>query len=162
MPRRRSVTTAALLAAATVLAGCSPTSEEAIEASALTAETASDPVEPIGPGSQLVVETFEWGFEVVEGVAVDGAIEVVLDNIGEATHNIRFDAAAGDVNLVQAGAGEQESGTILLFGSPGGATYEFYCDIAGHRANGMEGELIVYSDPAEAETSPVTPEDMAG
>jgi hypothetical protein len=162
MPRRRHATLALLSVSALLLAGCSPSSDEAIEASALTADTAGDPVEPIGPGSQITFSTFEWGFEVLDGMAVDGALEITLDNIGEAAHNIRFDAAAGEVNEVVAGVGEETTGEILLFGAPDGQTYTYYCSIPGHRANGMEGELIVYLTPEDAEANPVQPEDMMG
>lgn len=142
--RRR--TTALAAVAALALAGCGGVPDGAIEAQGLTADTASDPVEPIGPGSTIMVEAFEYGFEL-EGQAVDGPVTVDLNNIGGAEHNFRIDAAAGDNKKVEAAAGEEVEGVLKLFG-PG--TYTYYCDIGDHRAQGMEGTITVYATPEEA------------
>ena len=156
MRRRRTASLAATALVAVALSGCAASNDAAVEAQGLTEETANDPVEPIGPGSTMTVESFEWGFEVVEGFAVDGGVEITLVNIGDAEHNIRIDGAAGETVLVQAAGGAEATDTIQLFGSPGGQAYTFYCDIPGHRAQGMEGELYVYSDAETAEQEPTT------
>jgi uncharacterized cupredoxin-like copper-binding protein len=66
----------------------------------------------------------------------DTPVEIVLDNQGVIEHDITIDE--GDV-LIYADAGETVSGEVNL---PAG-TYDFYCDIPGHRASGMEGTVTV-------------------
>lgn len=156
MRRRRLAPLALTAAACVVLSACAADNQEAVEAEAFTQETLEDPVIPIGPGSQMTVETFEWGFEVLEGFAVDGGVEITLVNIGEAEHNIEFEGAAGDTILVQAAPGETATDTIQLFGSPGGQEYTYFCSIPGHRSQGMEGVMFVYAEPEVAETAPTT------
>lgn len=140
-------TGALLVLTALALTGCQSVPDGAIEAQALTDETREDPVRPVGPGGSLEVEGFEWDFNV-EGAAIDGPVEVLFENTGETIHNFRIDDAAGDTKKVEADAGESAEGVLELFG-PG--EYTYYCDIPGHRANGMEGTLIVYATPEEAE-----------
>lgn len=148
----RHRTTASVLAVALLaLGGCATSNPDAVEARAFTQETLDDPVVPIGPGGDLFVETFEWGFDIIEGEPVDGAIEVTLDNIGSTLHNFQIDAAAGENVVVEAAAGEQNTGTLQLFAG----NYVYYCSIPGHRAQGMEGELTVYATPEEAEEAGV-------
>lgn len=159
MRRRRTASLAATALLAVALSACSASNQDAVDAAAFTEETANDPVEPIGPGSEMTVESFEWGFDIVSGYAVDGGVQITLVNVGDAEHNIRIDAAAGETNLVQAAGGAEATDTLLLFGAPGGQVYTYYCDIPGHRGQGMEGELIVYSTVEEAEEEPVTPPD---
>lgn len=146
---RRGKLSFAVLAAGVLLAGCQSVPEAAIEAESLTDERRSDPVVAVGPGGQLVVEAGEFYFELIEGVAVDGDIEVTLDNVGGALHNFRIDAATGEDKKVEAAAGSEETGTLNLFAGE----YTYYCDVPGHRAAGMEGTLTVY--PSEEEATPV-------
>lgn len=135
------------LCAGLAASGCASVDQDAIAAQKFSQATIDDPKIPIGPGSEIVVDTFEWGFEIVEGVAIDDAVTVVLNNVGGATHNFRIDNAAGDNKLVEAAAGATEVGVLQLFG---GATYTYYCDIPGHRGEGMEGEIRVFLDEADA------------
>lgn len=153
MRRATALLTAATAAA--VLAGCAPSSPEAIEAQGITEERAEDPVIPTGPGGEFSVEAGDLFFENLEGYAVDGPNEVTIENIGDAEHNIRIDSAAGDNVKVSALGGETNTGELLLFGRPGGQEYVYYCDIPGHRAAGMEGTLIVYADEEEAREGPI-------
>lgn len=156
MRRLTAVLTAATAAA--VLAGCAPSSPEAIDAQALTDETKNDPKEPIGPGGEISIVAFDLGFRDLEGTPVDGAIKVTLDNVGDAFHNFRIDNAAGENVLVEAAGGETGEGELLLFGQPGGLAYTYYCDVPGHRSAGMEGTLFVYADAEEAATEPISPD----
>lgn len=153
--RRRSAVMTALVAAA-LLAGCSPSSEEAIQAKGITEERASDPVIPTGPGGEISIEAGDLFFQNLQGTPVDGAVAVTLENIGNTEHNFRIDNAAGDNVKVTALAGETNTDELLLFGLPGdGAEYVYYCDIPGHRAAGMEGTLIVYATAEEAQEGPI-------
>lgn len=160
MRRRTAVTAAAAIAA--VLAGCSPSSPEAIEAQGITEERAEDPVIPTGPGGAISVVAFDLGFRDLEGEAVDGPVEVTLDNVGDAFHNFRIDNAAGENVVVDANAGETGVGELQLFGRPGGQEYVYYCDVPGHRAAGMEGTLLVYATAEEAAEGPVSPTESDG
>ncbi|MDX1659485.1 MAG: plastocyanin/azurin family copper-binding protein [Nitriliruptorales bacterium] len=137
---------AAVLVGGIVLAGCQSVPEAAIDAQAFNEERLNDPVRAVGPGGQLVVEAGEFFFDLEEGVAVDGDIEVTLDNTGGALHNFRIDAATGDNVKVEAAAGETATGTLNLFAGE----YTFYCDVPGHRSAGMEGTLTVYRSEEEA------------
>lgn len=131
--------------AAFALSACQSVDEAAIDASPLRCPEGSDcfdPNVPIGPGSAMTVEAREWTFNLADGVAVDGPVEVTLQNTGGTTHNFRIDEAVGDVKKVQAEAGAENTDTLLLFAG----TYTFYCDIPGHRAQGMEGTITVYNE----------------
>ena len=152
---RRTTALLTAVAAAAVLAGCAPSSPEAIEAAGITEERANDPVVPTGPGGAISIESGDLFFQNLEGTPVDGAVEVTLENIGDAEHNVRIDNAAGDNVKVSALGGETTTGELLLFGQPGGLEYVYYCDIPGHRAAGMEGTLIVYATVEEAEEGPI-------
>lgn len=151
---RRSAVLTAVIAAA-ILAGCSPSSQEAIEARGITEERASDPVIPTGPGGEVSIEAGDLFFQNLRGTPVDGPIAVTLENIGGQEHNFRIDNAAGDNVKVSAPGGEANTDELLLFGQPGGQSYVYYCDIPGHRAAGMEGELIVYATAEEAREGPI-------
>ena len=151
MSRRSIASAAALLGAALTLSACQSVDQDAIEAEAVACPEGSDcfdKVEPVGPGGAITVEAGEFYFELQDGVAIDGPVEVTLDNVGGALHNFRIDQAAGETKKVEADAGATETGTLLLFG---GTTYTYYCDIPGHRAQGMEGELTVYVDEQSAQ-----------
>ncbi|MFP5310267.1 MAG: plastocyanin/azurin family copper-binding protein [Actinomycetes bacterium] len=144
---RRGMLTTVVVAAAVALTGCASVPDGALEAQAYTDETLNDPKIPVGPGSEMTVSTFEWGFEVLEGVAVDGPVEITLVNEGGAFHNFQIDAAAGENKVVEANAGEEGTGTLELFAG----TYTYYCSVPGHRGQGMEGELTVYNSVEEAQ-----------
>jgi len=140
---RRSLRLLAPLVVVSFLAtGCVAVTEDVVEASGISPETANDPKIPVGPGGALTVEAFEFGFRV-SGTAIDGAIAVTLDNVGDVIHNFTIDNVAGDVHAVEAAAHESDTADLLLFG---GAEYVFYCSIPGHRAAGMEGVLVVANE----------------
>ncbi|MBW3659078.1 MAG: hypothetical protein KY457_10605 [Actinobacteria bacterium] len=150
MSRRSLASAVAVVGAAISLAGCQSVNQEAVEAEPLACPEGSecyDDVRPIGPGGELVVETGEFFFEIQDGVAIDGPVTIKLDNVGGALHNFRIDAAAGDNKKVEAGPGEAAEGELLLFG---GTEYVYYCDVPGHRGQGMEGFLKVYLDEESA------------
>ncbi len=153
MSRRSLASAAALVGVALTLSACQSVNQDAIDAEAVACPEGSDcfdKVEPVGPGGAVTVEAGEFYFDVKDGVAVDGPVEVTLDNAGGALHNFTIDAASGDTKAVEADAGATQTGTLQLFG---GTTYTYYCSIPGHRAQGMEGELTVYVDEAEAEAA---------
>ena len=69
-------------------------------------------------------------------VAEGGTLNV--SNAGSAEHNLKVrDQAVGTDNLASGGSESLSVGAL----EPG--TYQLYCDIAGHEAAGMVGELVV-------------------
>ncbi|MFT5222569.1 MAG: outer membrane protein OmpA-like peptidoglycan-associated protein, partial [Glaciecola sp.] len=149
--RRLNQIAAAALAGALSLSACTTVSQDAIAAEGFAPSTINDPKIPIGPGSEIAVEAFEWGFRV-EGNAIDGPVKIKFSNLGGATHNFRIDNAAGEVKLVEAAAGEAAEGELQLFG---GGEYTYYCDVPGHRAQGMEGTIAVGLPGDQAPSEPV-------
>ncbi|MBW3620755.1 MAG: hypothetical protein KY461_10960 [Actinobacteria bacterium] len=150
MSRRSLSSAVALVGTAVLLAGCQSVDQDAIQAEAFACPEGSecyDEVKPIGPGGKLVVTTGEFFFDIQEGVAIDGPVTIELINEGDALHNFRIDAAAGDDKKVEANAGETVEGSLELFG---GTEYTYYCDVPGHRGQGMEGFLTVYLDEQAA------------
>lgn len=140
---RRRVSACLLVAGALLLTACETVSQQAIEATGEACPPGSDcydPVKPIGPGGELEVQAFEWGFDLVEGVARDGAVKVTLENTGGTLHDFTITEAVGDTQTIEAPAGETTTGELELFG---GQTYTFFCSVPGHREQGMEGELKV-------------------
>jgi plastocyanin len=75
--------------------------------------------------------------EAPEEVAA-GAVDVELDNQGNIEHNVVIEEL-DDQKVLDAAAGESDSGSVELEAG----TYTYYCDVAGHRAAGMEGTLTV-------------------
>lgn len=141
-----------LLAAAFLVAGCSPVPEGVIEARALECppgEEGCDAVLPVGPGGDLEIEMGNFFFEIVDGVAVTGEIEVTVMNVSDAYHNTEFLGAAEGSSIPEADAFETGTGTVLLF--PG--EWTVICNVPGHRAAGMETTITVYASEEEAEAA---------
>lgn len=65
-----------------------------------------------------------------------GEVIIAIRNDGGAPHNVTFEEA--DVKVAAPG-GQAASDTYEL--EPG--TYTYYCDVPGHRAQGMEGQVTV-------------------
>jgi uncharacterized cupredoxin-like copper-binding protein len=116
------------------------------------------------PVKHLDVVAVDIDFPVKELLAPPGLIEFTYDNQGEIPHTFTFHGLENEFLLATAG-GESASGTVTL--EPG--TYAFYCDVPGHEAAGMAGELTVEEGapgsaaggaivevPAEDITFPVT------
>jgi plastocyanin len=69
-----------------------------------------------------------------------GTVVIELVNDGSQPHTLLFDDDGVDFDkLTVASKGDTDSGSADL--QPG--TYTIYCDIAGHRAAGMEATLVV-------------------
>jgi plastocyanin len=94
--------------------------------------------------SAIEADSFNFGFDIV-GEAMTNeeapAIEVSLVS-RQGSHTFVFEGFEEEMHLA-ADSGSGETGRIVL--TPG--TYTYYCDIAGHRQNGMEGELEVTEAP---------------
>ncbi len=134
------------------VAGCASVPAGSIEADAERCPEGSDCYDvprAIGEGGSFTVDAGEFFFENIQGTYWAGDIEVTLDNVGDAEHNILFVGAneGSDNPVAQALGGEQDTGVVNLFEGE----YVYYCSIPGHRAQGMEATLTVYPTQDEAE-----------
>lgn len=67
----------------------------------------------------------------------DLAIEMTSADV---EHDLVIDGAE-DIHVVHVGAGDTATGGFTAPDEPG--SYTFFCSVAGHRAAGMEGTLVV-------------------
>ncbi|MEX2325125.1 MAG: hypothetical protein WD576_05195 [Nitriliruptoraceae bacterium] len=139
-----------LIVAAFLIAGCSSVPEGAIDAQALACppgEPGCDEILPVGPGGDLEIEMGSFFFDITDGVAVTGEVEVTVINVSDAYHNTEFLGAADGSAIPEADAFETGTGTVYLF--PG--EWTVICNVPGHRAAGMETTVTVYATDEEAE-----------
>lgn len=88
-------------------------------------------------------------------VAEGGTLNVT--NVGSAEHNLKVrDQAVGTDNLASGGTESISVGAL----EPG--TYQVYCDIAGHEAAGMVGELVVGGEGGAAAGGGDAGEELTG
>ena len=136
-------------------AGCASVPEGSVDAAAVQCPEGSDCYDvpkAIGDGGSFSIEAGEFFFQNLTGTYWSGDIEVTLDDVGGAEHNIVIIGAnegSDGPPIAQALPGESATGTVNLFEGD----YVFYCSIPGHRAQGMEGELTVYATQDEAEAN---------
>ncbi|ASU84188.1 hypothetical protein CDO52_16565 [Nocardiopsis gilva YIM 90087] len=151
----RLALSAAALAALLGLAACGgqeqePTAEDTITTEQETEQdtgggTAGD-TEDTGeetPDDETTAETVpvkasEFSFAGIPDTLPAGTIKFDFDNVGQAQHNLVIEEI-GDQKVVEAGPGEQASGTVDL--EPG--EYTIYCSIGNHREQGMETTVTV-------------------
>lgn len=76
-------------------------------------------------------------FEETTLTAPPGEVTLNLANASAVPHNIAVDGAEGVSDTVQDGGTAELTVTL----QPG--TYEYYCDVPGHREGGMVGTLTV-------------------
>lgn len=151
---RHRLTLGLLAATGAVLAGCASAPDGAVQAEEFECPLGTegcDVNEPVGPGGQMAVTSSvggdEFSFQIDDGLAATGAIEVDFTNAGTTLHNVEFLGAAEGSEVVEAVAGESDTGTVALF--PG--TWTFICNVPGHRANGMEATVTVFASEEELE-----------
>ena len=160
---RRLMTPALFAVTGLLLAGCgSAIPDGAIDSEALRCPPGSDcydPVQPVGPGGELVIDMDEFSFEVLDGLAITGDVVVTVVNSGQQYHNAVFIGAAegsdipangfGNTPGAEADPGEEGTATVKLF--PGEVT--FFCDVPGHRSAGMEATIRVFTSEEDAEAA---------
>ncbi len=85
------------------------------------------------------VEAFEFGFKEDEIIVEAGQkVSLTIKNTGKMMHDFVVEGTDVRTNIINAG----ESDTIeFVIDEPG--EYTFYCSVGKHRAQGMEGTLIV-------------------
>ena len=96
--------------------------------------------EPTGPAQEtLKIESGNFYFKPDEPTVSSGVVNLELDNV-QGGHTLVFDnGKEPGFQLEVSGDGSTDAKKIDL--KPG--KYVFYCDILGHRAQGMEGTLTV-------------------
>ncbi len=105
-------------------------------------EAAASPPESAGGGEEAAGDTVEVvsidiAFEPSEiTIPADTDVTFVLPNEGAAPHNLSIDEL--DISIDQAPGESHE----VVINAPAG-TYEFYCNVPGHREAGMVGTLTV-------------------
>lgn len=162
MRRHARVLVLSVGALALAAAGCADVPPGSVDAAAVECPEGSDCYDvprAIGDGGSFTVDAGEFFFENLSGTYWAGDIEVTLENIGGAEHNIVVIGAneGSDNPVAQALGGQSDSGTVNLFEGD----YVYYCSIPGHRAQGMEAELTVYATQEEAEENLTEADDGA-
>jgi plastocyanin len=143
----------ALIALALGLAACGDDDDDSGAAPATTAaDTSTAPATPVptettpsdttaaGGGTTVDVAADPSGqlkFTPTELSAPAGEITLDLTNDSAVPHNIAVDGADGVSDTIQDG------GTADLTVNLPAGTYEYYCDVPGHRQAGMVGTLTV-------------------
>ena len=100
--------------------------------------TATEPTAAATSGPSVNVEAHDISLTPKELQATAGDVTIRYTNSGVIQHTLLIDGVDG-FKLDVATSGDTDTGTVKL--APG--TYTMYCDIAGHRAAGMEGRLVV-------------------
>ena len=136
---RRLLPLTLILLAALVSAGCG--SDSGGETSGDTAAAG---------GESVALTATEYKFDPAD-VTVDaaGKVTFTVTNDGQQTHALEVEGngVEEETDSIAAGA----SGTLTVDLEPG--EYEFYCPIDGHRAEGMEGKLVVGGSGSGAGTT---------
>ncbi len=94
---------------------------------------------PTGAATEtLKVEAGNFYFKPTTLTASAGIVNLELDGAG-GNHTLVFDGTEAGFQLEVSGSGDSQSQKIDL--RPG--KYTFYCDIPGHRSQGMQGTITV-------------------
>ena len=105
---------------------------------------------PGGAGAPVMLEAndpYEWSTNALE--AAPGQV-IQITNAGLGQHTFVVDEWSVEADLPP---GEPVEVTVPEDAAPGD-TFVFYCSIAGHRENGMEGELTIVEASAAAPAAP--------
>jgi plastocyanin len=110
---------------------------DAMEASENTAEP-QVPTNPSGPAQTFTLDSFSFGYSQTEIRVKEGTtVTINLTNSG-GFHDWVLDEFSAATKKIKEG----ETASVTFVADKAG-TYEYYCSIGSHRANGMVGKLIV-------------------
>lgn len=132
-PTRLAAPAAAALAAALALGACGGGGGDGDE----TAEQGGVAAAP-DDAAALRVEADEFAFAPNDLRAAAGTVAIEYVNVGALPHTLLIEGVDALKLNVQS-EGDVDAGSVSL--EPG--RYTVYCDVAGHRASGMEGTLTV-------------------
>jgi len=132
---------------------------EATPAGEATPVSAAEPAAPAAAAESVEVVSIDIAFEPKEiTIPANTDVTITLPNEGVTLHNFAIDALDISVDIAPGATGE------AVINAPAG-TYEYYCNVPGHKAAGMVGTLTVTEDaaaPAAAqEASPAPAPDTA-
>jgi plastocyanin len=85
---------------------------------------------------KVTIKAHDIGFDANKITASPGPLEITLVNNGAGTHTFTIDQPHLDI---VANGRQTKSGSVTFTAG----TYTFYCKIPGHRAQGMQGQLVV-------------------
>jgi uncharacterized cupredoxin-like copper-binding protein len=137
MPRRRSLLSALFVAAvalaALVLAACGGGygggSNNSGSGAVSQTIRISEKEYSVNPGSVALPKAGTYAFEIT--------------NDGKITHAFTIEASGGGGKEVQSGSIDPGSRKTVKYSFAAGASYEMYCPIDGHKAQGMAGTIKV-------------------
>jgi uncharacterized cupredoxin-like copper-binding protein len=126
-PSLRALAALLVLSATVVLVACGGDDDD----------SASDKVPKLtAQNGKVTVTAHDIYFNTKEIDSTAGPLEVTFENKGAQLHDFKIDDPEFKV---AADPGKTASKTVTL--KPG--TYAFYCDVPGHRAQGINGTLVV-------------------
>ena len=130
----------ALVTTALGVAGCGDDDESTSASTSSTTES-TDTSASGGGGEATDVSLTEFAIDPQDPTVTAGTVTFNVSNDGEAVHNLEVEGPNGEAEL-DADLEPGDSGTLEVDLSESG-TYEWYCPVGEHRAQGMEGEITV-------------------
>ena len=119
------------------VAGCGP----ATEAPSTRPGSANGPAAP--EGRQIMIVARDMRYEPAEITVRPGeAVRILLQNEGQAPHNIEFKLPDGEKKL-PSNLQPFTTGVLTFTAPEEPGRYEFYCPVGDHAEQGMKGTLIV-------------------
>ena len=134
MRRLTLIATIAVLA----LAGCGGDDEKAASDSGSSSSSSSSS----GGGENLKISADPGGalkFDKTELTAKAGKVTITMDNPSDVPHAVEIEGNGVEEEGETVGKGEKSIAT----GDLKAGTYDFYCPVGNHRAEGMKGKLTV-------------------
>jgi plastocyanin len=123
--RRSSIAVVLLALLGLGLTACGSSGSSAAKETTLTATD-----------GKVTIKAHDIGFDANKIIASPGPLEITLVNTGAGPHTFTIDHPHLDI---LANGGQTKSGSVTFTAG----TYNFYCRIPGHRAQGMQGQLVV-------------------
>jgi plastocyanin len=130
-----------LIAAVAVLAfaGCGGDDEEPASQS----DSTSTPAAASGGGGENLALSADPGgalkFDKTELTAKAGKVTITMDNPSDVPHAVEIEGNGVEAEGKTVGKGAKS----IASGDLKAGTYDFYCPVGNHRAEGMEGTLTV-------------------
>lgn len=133
-PSRRSAALAACLALVGVTAGCGGGGSGDNSAT-------KDCTAPAGSekAASVKFDALEYKYEPSTASVPAGVVEIRLVDAGQLPHTLVFEDCTTDPKLSVQGGGQDATTLVTLEAG----SYSFYCDVPGHRGQGMVGTLTV-------------------